>query len=298
MDNIKILGTRYHSKASEKYVDVIFKYGDGVLSFSVPIEYRRTGIDIKDDEIAEYLKKVYEEVNPKNWRNWKLEQKDFWKTKPKATTTKKFFDALQRDFQWKCVSCSFPNNPNWARRIQDIKEFGYTLSTDTNRMCPKCKKKTTHIMLLPIKRGEATGYEKWSPELKRKIIKILNYYDVFEAKPTKTDSLQPEHKFPEIRWDSDTRRENIEHLSPDEIKKDFQLMSNQRNHQKREVCRTCYQTGERGTIYGIEYYFKGGKIWDKSIPRVGKSAEKGCIGCPWHDIEAWRKSLQSFIKRT
>lgn len=41
---IRVLGERKHSKASEKYVDVIFTYGDGSKwEGSVPIEYRRTG---------------------------------------------------------------------------------------------------------------------------------------------------------------------------------------------------------------------------------------------------------------
>lgn len=35
-------------------------------------------------------------------------------------------------------------------------------------------------------------------------------------------------------------------------------------------------------------------MWDASIPRKGKEAEKGCIGCPWYDIARWREAL---IKR-
>jgi len=297
MDNITRSGERYHSKASEKYVDVIFTYGNRCLPLSVPIEYRRTGIEIKDDEVDDYLKKVYEEVNPKNFKRWVQEQEKFWKTKSNAKTTKSFFDVLKKGMKWNCVACAFPNNPNWARRIQDIKEFGYTLSTDTNRQCPVCKKKSTHIMLLPIKRGGLTGYEAWSPELRRRIVTVLKSYDAFEGKTTNPEKLLPDHKFPEIRWDAKTKRNDIENLSSDEIKKDFQLLSNQRNQQKREVCRNCYQTGERGTIYGIAYYSKGNKTWNQAYPKVGKLAEKGCVGCPWYDIENWRKSLQSLIEK-
>jgi len=296
MDNIKIRGTRYHSKACERYVDVEFKYNSIKLPLSVPIEYPRTGLELNDEGIEKYLQKVYEEINPVNWDRWKQEQEIFWQTKPNATITKSFFDALNKEVAWKCNVCSLPRNPNSQRRIQDIKEFGYTLATYPKLMCPTCKKKTNHIMLLPIKRGGATGYETWSPELRQKIIKTLKSYDVFEGKFVKPETLLPDHKFPERRWDFETRRQCIEHLTSDEIKNDFQLLSNKRNQQKREVCRNCYQTGERGTIYGIEYYPQGGKAWDTQIPRVGKLAEKGCIGCPWYDIEAWRKSVQSLIK--
>ena len=96
-------GIRSHSKASEKYVDVTFSYDNGLdFNTSVPIQYRRTGIDIPEDDlnqIRDYLQKVYKEVNPDNWENWKKEQIDFWKTKPKAKTTKSFFDKLTEDFE-------------------------------------------------------------------------------------------------------------------------------------------------------------------------------------------------------
>lgn len=133
MNKITQLGIRNHSKASEKYVDVTFSYDNGLyFNTSVPIQYRRTGIDIPEDDlnqIRDYLIKVYNEVNPDNWENWKKEQADFWKAKPKADTTKSFFDKLTEDFEYKCVNCQLPNNPNWARRIQDLKEFGYTIAT-------------------------------------------------------------------------------------------------------------------------------------------------------------------------
>ena len=50
---------------------------------------------------------------------------------------------------------------------------------------------------------------------------------------------------------------------------------NQRNQQKREVCRNCFQKGIRGTIYGINYFYEGTERWDPQIPTVGKAAEKG-----------------------
>ena len=53
MTKINKLATRNHSKASERYVDVLFKFDDGSsLETSVPVEYRRTGTDIPDDEIG------------------------------------------------------------------------------------------------------------------------------------------------------------------------------------------------------------------------------------------------------
>lgn len=38
-------------------------------------------------------------------------------------------------------------------------------------------------------------------------------------------------------------------------------------------------------------------MWDDSIPTKGKAAEKGCEGCPWYDIEKWRRMLNEKIKK-
>lgn len=145
--------------------------------------------------------------------------------------------------------------------------------------------------MLPIERGiaEGNGYETWSPKLRKRIIKVLDSTDVYEC--VKNPHCLPDHKFSEIRWDDKTKAENPDDMTDEEIRNKFQLLSNQRNQQKREVCRTCFQIGKRGTIYGIPYFYEGSDTWDDKIPVKGKDAEKGCIGCPWYDIEAWRKHL-------
>lgn len=296
MSNIEKKEIRNHNKASEIYIDAIFKYNKIILDISVPIDYRRTGTSIENNKIDDYLKKVYDEISPSNITAWKIEQNKFWLSKPNAKTTKPFFDVLSKNIKWCCVSCELPENPNWARRIQDLKEYGYTLSTKTHNLCSKCNKKTTQLCLIPIKRGGITGYETWSPKLRDKIIKTLKTYDSYEAKIGKKEGLLPDHKFPEIRWDSETKRECLEHLTDNEIKKDFQLLTNQRNLQKREVCRNCFQTNIRGTIFGIDFFYQGNKEWDSNITKIGKDSEKGCIGCPWYDIEEWRKAISIKLK--
>ena len=86
-------------------------------------------------------------------------------------------------------------------------------------------------------------------------------------------------------------------MTDDEIRAKFQLLTNQRNQQKREVCRNCFQTGKRGTIYGISYFYEGDEDWDKSIPVKGKEAEKGCVGCPWYDIQKWKDNIVEILKK-
>ena len=119
--------------------------------------------------------------------------------------------------------------------------------------------------------------------------------DVYEYSNTKKEGLLPDHKFPEIRWDETTKRESLENLTDEELVSDFQLITNQRNQQKREVCRTCFQTGQRGILFGIEFYYKGTRDWDEQLPRAGKEAEAGCVGCGWYDIRKWRTELNRHI---
>ena len=295
-ENIEIVSLEriVHYKALEEYIHVIFSYSDKKWDGWVPVEYRRTGISIKQDDynsLVIYLNNIYEQMNPNNYEDWLREQEQWWREeKRRATTTKSCFNCLAKG-NWKCTQCQLPNNRNLARRIQDLKEFGYTLATDIRRYCHNCKMNTTHIIMLPIKRlgMYGNGYESFSQKLRKRIIKILGGIDVYEGNVNV--HCLPDHKFSEIRWDEYTKSVNPDSMTDDEIRKKFQLLTNQRNQQKREICRSCFQTGKRGSIYGIPYYYSGTANWDPKIPVKGKEAERGCIGCPWYDIEAWRRNL-------
>ena len=285
--NIQIIGRREHSKASERYVDVKFKYKDKIWEGSVPIEYRRTGINARNEnEEIEILNKVYYELTPHKYKEWLINEEEFWEHK--KGNARLFFDAT-KDGKWKCVKCELPSNPNWNRVWQNIKELGYTTATHTNMYCKTCEKNRTHILLLPIPRGKPSSYERFSPTLRKKILKTLDYYDVYEERVNK--NVLPDHKFSEIRWDENTAEENPEDMSEEAIRSKFQLLTNQRNEQKREICRQCYQTNKRGYPYGIPFYYKGDENWDESIPKIGKEAEKGCEGCGWYDIAKWKMEL-------
>lgn len=291
-DNIIIVDStkKTHSKASEEYIHVKFIYPNSTWDGWIPTEYRRTGVSIKtEEELNNHLLYCYKEMHPDNFSNWKKEQADFWSTK-NAKTTQSFFDSLAKG-GWQCVECTLPKNPNWARRIQDLKEFGYTLATDTKKYCPKCGANKTHIILLPLPRGitDGNGYETWTPKLRKRIIEVLGSIDVYENR--KLPHCLPDHKFSEIRWDSETKSINDENMTDNEIRQKFQLLSNQRNQQKREVCRNCFQTGKRGYPFGIKYFYVGDEHWDVLIPAKGKDSEKGCVGCGWYDIEEWRKNV-------
>lgn len=256
-----------------------------------PIKCRRAGLELDgDDEIEAYVSEMYESLDPKNLDVWKAEAADFWKSS-KSNVTKPIFDKMAEKFDW-LVYGELPKSSNPARRLQDLKEAGFTIGTRK-----RAGTRDLEFMLVPRPLGSKTGYEYWSGALRNRIVKVLRSYDAFEGKPGNPKHLLPDHKFPEIRWDRDTKRENLDHLTDVEIASDFQLITNQRNQQKREVCRRCLATNERGSPFGISYYYEGGKAWPVGVPRTGKDAERGCVGCGWYDLIKWRASLQKRADR-
>jgi hypothetical protein len=57
---------------------LFFAYNNGIaIETSIPVEYRRTGTDISDEEIPSYIEKAHESIHPQNWESWRMEQKKF-----------------------------------------------------------------------------------------------------------------------------------------------------------------------------------------------------------------------------
>lgn len=279
-----------NNKASEVYVKTKFIQANGFEWVTyVPFVDRRAGLDIKTEkELADYLKSLKQYFTPQAMEQWRKAELE--RGLIRGNVTSLFFNILL-SFKEECDN--FPQNPNPARRIQDIKDAGYTLASVPR---PKGSKGYNRI-LLPIPLHTEMGYESFTPEFKDRVIRLLRNRNAFEAKATDKKALIPDHKFSEVRWDDETKAENSMDMTDDEITKKFQLLDNQRNQQKREVCRRCYQERIRGTIYGIKYFYKGNEKWDPSIPEKGKSAEKGCEGCAWYDIEKWRTMLNNELNK-
>ena len=286
---IFVSGAEEHSKASESYIDV--KITDSVTGSvwdgRIPYQYRRTGLFLEtEQEVADYLKAIKHHFTPEVVRVWIAKELEHWAANSGGDVTPLFFKKLS-SLQW-VNGDDFPPNPNPQRRLQDIKEMGYTLST-------KQVGRKYQRLLVPIPRGTSRGYEVFSPAFRTKALKVLDFLNVYELTNVNRGTLIPDHKFPEIRWDEHTRAENPESMSADEIRQKYQLIDNQRNQQKREACRKCYQSGKRPALFGISYYYKGNEEWPAEVPKVGKAAEAGCVGCGWYDIKAWRDSLNDLV---
>ena len=279
-----------NNKASEVYVKTTFVQDDGFRwDTYVPFVDRRAGLNIKTEkELADYLYSLKQYFTKEAMEKWRKVEKK--RGLIGGSVTPRFFRILlsfQEEFK------KFPKNPNSARRIQDIKDAGYTIAS-----VPRQDGLGYNGILLPIPLHTEMGYETFSQQFKARVIRLLKERNAYEARVTAKKALIPDHKFSEVRWDDVTKAENSLEMSDEEIIKKFQLLDNQRNQQKREICRRCFQEGIRGTIYGIDFFYKGDEKWDNKIPNVGKEAEKGCEGCPWYDIEEWRLHLNKLIRNS
>lgn len=307
--NIQVIKFLDNNKASESYIRTTFIQDDGfTFTTIVPYRYRRTGLDLcSEKDIAEYLKDV-KKYFTKEWiESWvKKEtaeceadiQKKEKSYEDKISRGEKTTEIVTPYFLRtlltleETTSDKLPVNRNPQRRLQTLKDSGYTIPIVQYR------DKTT-ITLLPFPKYAEMGYEKgFTKQFKARVIRLLKSRNAFEAKVTYAKALIPDHKFPEVRWDENTKAENPKDMTDAEIIEKFQLLDNQRNLQKKEVCRKCFQERKRGTIYGIEYFYDGDENWNPDIPEKGKSAEEGCKGCPWYDIERWREMLNKHIGST
>lgn len=288
-------GFSQNTKASDYFVFVEFRFRNGrKWKAVVPYIYRRSNLFLKTEkEIANYLVSIKPYFTENAMKKWRQREWAKWQEvrkasrKPEELVTIGFFEVLL-SFKEELV---FPDNPNPQRRLQDLKDQGYTISIYPigNKQWGK--------MLLPIPLNTEMGYETFTPQFKNRVIRLFNGINAYEAKATAKKSLIPDHKFSEIRWDDETKGLNPMEMKDEEIIEKFQLLDNQRNQQKREICRNCFQTGQRGKLFGIDFYIKGSDKWDKRIPQKGKAAEAGCKGCPWYDIEAWRKAINKTLKK-
>ena len=280
---ITVSETVHNAKSSESYIRTAFVQEDGFQwNTVVPYYIRRSGLFIDSEkELSEYLVKLKPFFAKQAMNEWADTERAKWETST-ANITKQFFFVLLSFKE----ETDFPDNNNPARRIQDIKDRGYTIASIPARANQKISR-----ILLPIPLNNEMRYEQFTPQFKSRIIRLLRGINAFEAKATSLNGLIPDHKFSEIRWDDKTPMDNPDNMSDDEVIRKFQLLDNQRNQQKREICRQCFQSGKRGIIYGIPFFYSGNDNWDNNIPTIGKAAEKGCISCAWYDIDRWRSEL-------
>lgn len=289
--SVRVTGFFDHTKASERYVVILVDSDGGTREWCVPYFYRRTNlfIDTKED-LSDYIRLRLPKLCAASVKAYKEKTIKTAKTvigRASDVTWPIFRKLLDSCGEW-VWNKEFDGNSNPQRRIQAIKEFGYTLAT-------KMEGRKTYHQLLPFDRVVAPTYETIAPRVRKMIFKALGGVDAFSGGAAAL-SVLPDHKFPEIRWEASTPESN-ECLTESEIRDKFQLIPERVNQMKREVCRKCFQTGRRGKLLGIDFFYHKGDKWPDGVPPVGAAARVGCVGCFWYDMAEWRKRLNELIRR-
>lgn len=288
---------------NDKFIIVNFEYDKKVYRYPIPITLPRRNPnlkfnveEIKNNNISElipYLQDVYQQLEPSKVSIWKSGHR------PNSDDNTKRAQVLRILIDNECV-CSqcylsiISTNPQ--KYIQNIRDKGFIVST-LNLRCAKCAQNRTHYWLTPCIYTNNVSYETISKKLKKRICNLFDNRDsLLGIKNDNIDSLVPDHKFPEDRWDENTAEINNDNMTDEEIKKKFQLLTLQTNHQKERFCKKCISSNKRAYPCGIKYYYKGTEDWDTNIPTKGKDAEAGCVGCGWYDLLKWKEELNKNIR--
>lgn len=287
--DIRVVGFFVHRKASEKYIVVTYREKGCIKEWLIPYQYRRTNtfVDTLCDLVG-LLRTIKSKLMLQSIKSYKerIRRQIVILFGRGASVTIPIFERLLNNCGEWVLNKDF-DNENPQRRIQDIKETGFTLATKFG------EGRTTYHMLLPFDPVKAATYETISAKVRSQIFMAHRGVNAYTGEPASTSCL-PDHKFPEIRWDKDTPDSN-DNLTPQEMLEKFQIVPENINQMKREICRRCFQSGKRGKLNGINYFYQGDENWDAAIPKNGKMAERGCVGCFWYDMLAWRKSLHKII---
>lgn len=289
---IKVHEFRENSPACENYVYTTFRQDDFSIKTMVPYVYRRSGLCLEtSEEVAKHLKNLKQYFTKDYIVNWCHSESARIADGESVSNT--FLRILLASNCKEITQNKFPQNNNPQKVIQKLKDQGYVISVLRGKKEENGGQ--TRYWILPIPMTIGVIYETMSEEFRQHVIDVLGEIDVYEGK--RGVGLLPDHKFSEIRWDENVPEENPVDMAPEKVRHKFQMMTTQRNQQKREVCRKCFKTGVRGRIFGLNFYYEGTEMWDPNIPKTGKEAERGCVGCPWYDIQKWREEVQKKLNQ-
>lgn len=280
------------SKTEDTYIDVIFKYRNVTWNGAIPINYRYYGNKVEYEDIEkleEWIELCYGYLSPETKMEWEAEVQKHWKNS--TGKTKEVFDALNLDKNlstWKCRTHETGRvNDQSAARIKNMKERGFVILTE-RKYCEICKSSKIFDLLvrLPIYPAGVVKRYNLSEKQKKEIYRVLGNKDVFFNTKKNSKELVIDHKFPSSRWENG-EMPNEKIMTAEDIKSKFQLLTNQSNLIKERKCQNCVKNNIRGDFLGINWFHEGDQKWQGE----SKYDEKGCIGCPWYDLETWKNKL-------
>lgn len=212
-----------------------------------------------------------------------------------------------KDKQWHCRECKYTHTRitqiaggsgiqglqrgNKSRKGMEIES--------ANHFCKRCGRNTrqdrwTGNFIEPV------AISGMSTKFARKVVQLLGSRDVVENTERPHNQLTVDHKLPMLRWNERNKKEqtNYTKMNDDEIRSKFQLLkksngSVSHNLLKSRACEKCYKTGNRGTPFGIKYFYAGNSKWEP----VDKEDAEGCVGCGWFDFNLWRTTLNKALQK-
>ncbi len=208
-----------------------------------------------------------------------------------------------KDQQWHCRECEYTHvnitqiaGGSGIQGLQRGTKSRDGLEIDSaNHLCPKCERTTRHDRW-------TGGFETAIPSpsmpqgFARRVIGLLSSRDVVDGSERSPSQLTVDHKLPIIRWSPETQQTQSAYstMSDDDIKTHFQLLkksngSISHNLLKSRACEQCFKTGERGTPFGLRFFYEGGPRWEPA----DKKDPSGCVGCGWYDFDQWRRQLNN-----
>jgi len=276
-------------KTSDIFMEVEFEYETKKWIGLLPKFLKFQGLDLTEEDFYNSIDESYDILNPENQKKWISESDSEWKDKKSATYI--VLKALYSG-EWECRTCGVAKiNDQPPARIKALKIKGYIIGSK-RKQCVSCSKKTMHDILIMLPKIESRfedGNELRAPlseKLKERMKRLLGKKEVcFNVKRSSVELLV-DHKFPSQRWIT-KESSNPDDMLEADIRKKFQLLSNQTNMWKSRYCDTCVKTGKRGDFMGTKWFYAGNENWEG----LNENDENGCVGCPWYDLELWKEKL-------
>lgn len=200
------------------------------------------------------------------------------------------------DLKWHCVKCELKSGQ--AKTWQVWRQNGIQLDVDEKNnfyktmACKNCGGNTVHRKLKSLTILEdTTSRSGLLPSFTKKVKELYKNEEAFLLRQMPPKELEVDHRFPQVRWDSDEDDNDLS-MSDSEIKEKFILLTRSNNLLKSRYCEKCAESGIRGHFPGVYFWYQGTNKW------VGKASdEKGCVGCFWYDPYKWREELNKLISK-
>lgn len=213
---------------------------------------------------------------------------------PKTTSFNDF--EIMKDLEAHCTRCELKSSQaktwqTWrdAHGLQFKETVPGSGKYAIRKHCKPCGRSTVHRQLATLDINTTTSARAGiSVKLAAKVKKLLRNEEAFWLRELAGNLLEVDHKFPQIRWNTD--EESSENASDSELISKFLLFTRSNNLLKSRNCERCVKTDIRGNFPGIYFWYEGDEYW-----RGDPHDEAGCIGCFWYDPYKWREELNRLI---